>query len=89
MPRGYKPDSQNFCWALVHVTLCVCACMHAHMLSQSLVSDSLQPHELLPARFLCPWNYPVPVYWSRLSFPTPRDLPDPEIQLVSLCLLHW
>ena len=28
----------------------VCAC--------SVVSNSLQPHGLLPARLLCPWNFP-------------------------------
>ena len=28
------------------------------MLSHSVVSDSLQPHELWPAKFLCPWNFP-------------------------------
>ena len=26
---------------------------------------------------------------SGLLFPTPRDLPDPGIEPVSLCLLHW
>ena len=28
----------------------VCAC--------SVVSNSLQPHGLLPTRLLCPWNFP-------------------------------
>ena len=28
-------------------------------------------------------------YWSGLSSPSPRDLPNPGIKLVSLCLLHW
>ena len=28
-------------------------------------------------------------YWSGLPFPTPEDLPDPGIKLVSLSLLHW
>ena len=28
------------------------------MLSCSVVLDSLQPHELQPARLLCPWNSP-------------------------------
>ena len=28
-------------------------------------------------------------YWSGLPFPTPRDLPDPGIELHSLSLLHW
>ena len=26
--------------------------------SHSVVSNSLQPHELYPARLLCPWNFP-------------------------------
>ena len=28
------------------------------MLSHSVMSDSLQPHELQPARLLCPWGSP-------------------------------
>ena len=31
---------------------CIC------VLSHSVVSNSLRPHELQPARFLCPWNFP-------------------------------
>ena len=29
------------------------------MLSRSVVSDSLRPHELQPTRLLCPWDSPV------------------------------
>ena len=29
-----------------------------HMLSCSVISDSLQPHGLYPTRFLCPWDLP-------------------------------
>ena len=28
-------------------------------------------------------------YWSGLSFPSPRDLPDPGTEPHLLCLLHW
>ena len=28
-------------------------------------------------------------YWSRLPFPPPGDLPNPEINPKTLCLLHW
>ena len=28
-------------------------------------------------------------YWSRLPFPPPGDLPDPEIEPTPLGLLHW
>ena len=33
---------------LINLTICVC----------SVVSDSLQPHGLQPARLHCPWNFP-------------------------------
>ena len=35
------------------VETCVCVCV-----SHSVVSDSLRPHGLWPAKFLCPWNSP-------------------------------
>ena len=28
-----------------------------HMLSHSVMSDSLQHHELWPTKFLCPWDF--------------------------------
>ena len=28
-------------------------------------------------------------YWSRLSCPPPRDLPDPGFEPTPLCILHW
>ena len=28
-------------------------------------------------------------YWSGLPFPTPGDPPNPGIDPMSLCLLHW
>ena len=33
--------------------MCVCVCC---VLSRPVMSDSLQPHGLQPARLLCPWN---------------------------------
>ena len=45
----------------VCVCACVCVCMHActrtHA-SHSVVSDSLPPHGLQPAKLLCLWNSP-------------------------------
>ena len=35
----------------------------------SVVSDSLRPHGLEPARLLCPWDFPRREYWSGLPFP--------------------
>ena len=37
----------------VCVLICVCVCV-----SHAVMFDSLQPHGLLPARLLCPWNSP-------------------------------
>ena len=53
------------------------------MLRHSVVSDSFQPHGLKPTKLLCPWDSPG------LSFPTSGDLPNPEIEPMFLCLLHW
>ena len=47
--------------------------------SCSVVSSSLQPHGLQPARFLCPWDLGLP-------FPSPGDLPAPGTELRSPAL---
>ena len=39
------------------------------------LSDSLQS-----TRFLHPWDFSRQEYWSGLSFPSPRELPDPGIE---------
>ena len=51
-----------------------------------VVSYSLQPHGLEPARLLCPWGFSRQEYWSGLSCPPPRDLPNPGIKLRSPAL---
>ena len=54
--------------------------------SHSVASDSLQPHQLVPTRLLCPWNFPgnsPGVGCHSLlqgNFPT---------QGLNLGLLHW
>ena len=50
------------------------------MLSHSVVSDSLGPHGLQPARLLCPWIFSRQEYWSRFPCPLPDDLPNPGIK---------
>ena len=49
------------------------------VLSHSVVSNSLQPHGLYPARLLCPWRFSRQEYWSRLPCPAPLD-PSPGIE---------
>ena len=57
-------------------------CIYAYcMLSCSVVSDSLQPHGLKPARLLCPWDVLSQEYKSESPFPSPGDLPDPGTEL--------
>ena len=51
-----------------------CTCPNIGGKSHSIVSDSLQPHGLYS-----PWNS-RPEYWSGYSFPSPGDLPNPEIK---------
>ena len=46
------------------------------------MSDSLQPHALAHQVSLS-MEFPMQDYWSELPFPSPRDLPDPGIELVS------
>ena len=50
------------------------------MLSHSVVSDSLWPRGLQPARLLCPWEFSRQEYQSGLPCPPPGTLPDPGIK---------
>ena len=54
-------------------TVCVCSVTH------SVMSNSLEPHELYLARLLCPWNFP-----GKNTRSTPGDLLDPGIESASL-----
>ena len=65
------------------------------VLSRSVVSNSLRPHGLQPARLPCPWGFPRQEYWSGLPCPPPGDLPNsgieprsPALQADSLHLSH-
>ena len=44
--------------------------------SHSVVSESLQPHRLQPARLLCPWGFSRQEGWSGLPCPPSEDLPN-------------
>ena len=50
------------------------------VLNHSVMSDSLQPHSLKPARTLCPWEFSRQVNWSGLPCSHPGDLPNPGIK---------
>ena len=53
---------------------------HCAVLSHSVISDSLQPHGLQPARPLCLWGFSRQEYQSGLPCPPPWGLPNPEIK---------
>ena len=54
--------------------------MYKHVLSHSVMPNSLRPHGLHPTRLLCPWGFSREECWSGLPFPSPGDLPNPEVQ---------
>ena len=47
---------------------------------RSVMSDSLQPHELQPTRLLPPWDSPGKSTGVGCHFPSSGDLPDPGIE---------
>ena len=56
------------------------------VLSRSVLSNSLQPHGLQPARLLCPWGFSRQEYQTVLPCPSPGDLSNPGIEPRSLAL---
>ena len=34
-------------------------------------------------------GFPRQEYWGELPVPSPGDIPDPGIEPILLCLLHW
>ena len=59
------------------------ATREAQSLLTCMLSCSVQPYGLQPAKLLCPWDFPGRKYWSGLPFPPPADLPDPGIKPTS------
>ena len=51
-----------------------------YVLSRSVMTDSLWPHGLQPAKLLCPWEFFRQEYWSGLPCPPPEDLPNLGIE---------
>ena len=69
------------CWLLGPLGLVIMdACLCCAVLSRSVVSNSLRPHGLQPARLLCPWGFSRQEYWSGLPCPSPGDLHNQGIE---------
>ena len=50
----------------------------------SVMSDPFVTRGLWPTRLLCPWHFSGKTTGVGCHFPSPRDLPDPGIELRSL-----
>ena len=57
--------------------------------SCSVTSDSLRPHGLQPARFLCPWDSPSKNTGVGCHFLLQGIFLTQRLNLGYLCLLHW
>ena len=58
------------------------------MLSCSVMSDSLGPHELYPARLLCLWDFPGKILeWVVISFSRGSSWPRDWIHVY--CIFRW
>ena len=58
--------------------------LHVCVLTCSVLFDSLQPHELYVAcQTPLSMGFSRQEYWSGLPLPSPGDLPNPGIELVS------
>ena len=68
-----SPGPSSVKWNMP-VNICV------HVLSLSVISDSLQPHGLYPMRLLCPWGFSRQEYQSGLPCPPPGNLPNRGIE---------
>ena len=66
-------------WRMHIIEVCVCVGVRRHMLTHSVVLDSLR----LPQTPLS-MGFSRREYWSRFPFPSPGDLPDPGIEPTSL-----
>ena len=59
------------------------------VLSHSVVSNSLRPHGLQPARLLCPWDFPGKKTGVGCHFLLQGIFPTQVSNLSLLCFLHW
>ena len=72
----YEPGSEGSYSIFWQFLLCVCVCVHLI----AVVSDSLLPHGLQPARLLCPWDSPDRYSGVGCHALLQGNLPDPGIE---------
>ena len=69
--------------------MCVCVCVCARLHACSVVSNSLPPHGLQPARLLYPWNFPGKNIGAGCHFLFQGISPTQGLNLNLLHPLHW
>ena len=69
---------------LLHYAVLNIMCFDAHMLSCAALSDSFATPYALTSQGTLSVEFSRQECWSGFSFPTPADLPNPEIKTVSL-----
>ena len=78
------------CWLLVESVLAVRSCPRVlitrpyppavYVLITQSCPTLCDPMNRSPPGSSGPWDFSARIYWSRLQFPSPGDLPDPGIQ---------
>ena len=76
--------------ACVCVCVCVCVCARAHVLTRthSVISGSLWPHRLWPARLLCSWDFLGESTGVGCHALLQGIFPSQGLNLHLLCFLH-
>ena len=78
---GSYAFSKSNLWSQIFFILCVCVC--------SVMSNSLRPHGLQPARFLCSWDFPGKNTGMDCHYLLHGNSSTQESNPHLLHLLHW
>ena len=91
--RSHMPQLRPGATKQINVCVCVCVCARApacvRVLRHIVMSGSLGPHGLWPARLLCPWNFPGKDTEVGCHFLLPGIFLIQGWNPRLWCLLHW
>ena len=77
------PEAVSWGWVGVCVCVCVCVCVYVCVCAHAQLCLTLWPHGLVALQAPLSMEFSRQEYWSGLPFPTPGDIPDPGIKLMS------
>ena len=83
MPGCVSSDLTSVQKVMCYILDCVCVCVC------SVMSDSLQPHRLQPAKLLCPWDFSGKNTGMGSHFLLQGIFPTQGSNPYLLHLLHW